>query len=769
MVQSTQKPSAYDKLPGMKDANKGSASEGGPVKQALRGLGFSEGEALLKPPAPPSGPQPPVAPIAPKTPAEETAGRIVATYGKTVEGVAQGLAAENATGDDEVKKALEAVVTKKVVTQAVLSQHLVASGRSNELGAKKGTLGGKRTKEADAKAEVGSGKVLAGMESATRENQDKTNKRKKESRPLTHAVSGHGKGSDQIGRLVHGRRADELAADKNKPSAKTLTGNTHGIGDTATPDYTTVGEDPSNTSGAFTTNLGMLHVVGEAFAQADMVDRYAEGQRRGGDKSADVDQQRLATTVKGDGRDLGYNVEATGVSGQKKGATLSKGEVDARFKSIKRTDGQMNATVVLDPSYNEKGKRVGWNLQTAYANNEAPSDSYAKPSDVGGKEHDVEARAESSKKVTKEKKAAWEEASKSLKQAQSNLVGKKKGQAAKPAAIGKAKQALATAKTQQPPMAAKDLEKLEEALAKLEKELEDINKTVTELTLNEPILTQKVAAAKLAWDKAVEDEKKAAKAANDLAATKAGKGGGGGKAPDAGYDPKTGLWTTGRPEKPDSIPSIKGTDKATGASLTAHHLYPWNKIEADLNAALGAKNRGALEKLFVFGDVKVPSTFWDELAKAPADRNYEFAEVLNHAVPKICWSPANVFMGPSERGDDPGEEVDTAYTKSGLPSPGSAAAELLAKSGGIGGGGKQSKLAAMLVRNIREGGGAEARQHDPSEWTKDKNGKPIRVNPNAVVRDETGKAKLDTNGKTTAEAPRSWKKNGQGKPVLSRG
>jgi len=70
----------------------------------LRGLGFSEGEALLKPPAPPSGPQPPVAPIAPKTPAEETAGRIVATYGKTVEGVIRSTFVVDAEGRIQVAR-----------------------------------------------------------------------------------------------------------------------------------------------------------------------------------------------------------------------------------------------------------------------------------------------------------------------------------------------------------------------------------------------------------------------------------------------------------------------------------------------------------------------------------------------------------------------------------------------------------------------------------------------------------------------------------------
>ncbi len=46
------------------------------------------------------------------------------------------------------------------------------------------------------------------------------------------------------------------------------------------PDQTTVGDDPSNVSGAFSSNQGMLHAVQEGFAQANMVSSYDDQQSR---------------------------------------------------------------------------------------------------------------------------------------------------------------------------------------------------------------------------------------------------------------------------------------------------------------------------------------------------------------------------------------------------------------------------------------------------------------------------------------------------------
>jgi hypothetical protein len=705
------------------------------AKTALKSLGFDEAEARL---APDAGAQPKAsAPkAAPTSAAQGKATKIVDVYGKTDPlRIAEGLVVHDALKDGEVLEALAALVGQKAVSQAVLSQHLVKTGRSNGEPTKPGALGGKRTADADAKAEKVAGEVLVGLEKATQENQAATNARTGEAKPLTHAVSAHGKGSDQVNRLVHGRRADELAHDASKPAAtKTLTGNRNGEADVAVPAYSTVGRDASNTSGAFSSHRGMLHLVGEAFAQASMVDQFASGARAdakkaGKESHVDADERRLVTNVRGEkGQEVGFNLEVEGHSAQQQGATLSRDEMETRFKSIKRTGGLENATVVLDPAYNAEGKRVGWNLQTAYANSNSASDSYAKPSDVGGKEHDVSARAEKTRAMAKAKKQESEEAAKELKGLEGQLAGRKKGLEAKKNPLKKAESALEAAKAQG--VTGAELEKFQKTVESAKKDIADLEAQIAQLTVQVPAAKAKADAAKTAVEAAKKVEADTAKEARDLAATKPSGGGGGSKAASAGYDPVSGKWVTGRPEKPDSIPSIKATDE-NGTPLTAHHLYPWNKIEADLNAALVAKDQAALSKLFVFGEVTVDAWFWTELQKQPAARSYAFAEVLNHAVPKICWSPSNVFMGPSGRGDDPGEKVDNAYTKSGLVSPASALAELMHKSGGIGGDASKGKgkLADMLMRNMREGGGGVAKPYAKEEWTKDAKGKPIRNIP----------------------------------------
>lgn len=711
----------------------------GSVKSALKSLGFEEASARLAPGGDKTSKKGgDKSARLPKSAAEGKAAMIADAYGKTKDPLrlAEGLVNLDALKDGEVLEALAALLGQRLVTQAVLSEHLVKTGRSNGEPATKGAVGGKRTKEADAKAEKVAGEVLVGMEKATQENQAATNTRTGENKPLTHAVSAHGKGSDQANRLVHGRRADELAGDKSKPTAsKTLTGNRHGEGDAVVPAYGTVGRDASNTSGAFSSHRAMLHLVSEAFAQASMVDQFAgkeraEAKKNGKDSLVDVDQRRIVTTVGGEkGHEVGFNLEVEGHSSQQQGATLSKDEMETRFKAIKRTGGLENANVVLDPAFNAEGKRVGWNMQTAYANSAAASDSYAKPSDVGGKEHDVTARVEKARAISKAKKQASDEAAKEVKTIQGQLAGRKKGRDAKKVPLKKAEDALELAKQQG--ITGEDLANLQKTLDGVKKEIEDFETQISDLTNAEVTAKTKADNAKTEADAAKKAETDTAKEATDLAATKSSGGGGGGsKAASAGYDPVTGKWVTGRPDKPDSIPSIKGTDE-NGTPLTAHHLYPWNKIEADLNAALLAKNQAALAKLFLFGEVNVEGWFWTELQKDPAARTYAFAEVLNHAVPKICWSPSNVFMGPSARGDDPGEKVDNAYTKSGLVSPASALAELMDKSGGIGAKGDKDKgkLAEMLMRNMRDGGAGGARPHDKSEWTKDAKNKPIRNIP----------------------------------------
>jgi hypothetical protein len=119
-----------------------------------------------------------------------------------------------------------------------------------------------------------SGKILQGMEKATNER----NKLLDPSKPESHHVSAHGPGTDQVTRLVAGRRPDEVQDEtaKGKTPTKTvkLTGNKHGVPDQEVPVYDKTGQNTSNRSGAFSSNTAMLHAIEEAYAQASQLDGY---------------------------------------------------------------------------------------------------------------------------------------------------------------------------------------------------------------------------------------------------------------------------------------------------------------------------------------------------------------------------------------------------------------------------------------------------------------------------------------------------------------
>ncbi len=126
----------------------------------------------------------------------------------------------------------------------------------------------------EGKRDQAAGKILAGMEKATNER----NKVIDPSKPESHHVSAHGPGTDQVTRLVAGRRPDEVTDEnlKGKTPTKTvkLTGNTHGIADQEVPVYEKAGQNTSNRSGAFSTNTAMLHALEEAYSQATQLDSY---------------------------------------------------------------------------------------------------------------------------------------------------------------------------------------------------------------------------------------------------------------------------------------------------------------------------------------------------------------------------------------------------------------------------------------------------------------------------------------------------------------
>ncbi|MFT6817986.1 MAG: hypothetical protein ACJATT_001799 [Myxococcota bacterium] len=645
-VSAASKPqSVYDRLPGLREALKPQAAEGGAVDGAKKSLGIVEPRVAEDPP-----------------------------------------------------------VTKDPGGQA-LSEMLVRTGRSNGVPTSD-KLGGARTKEADTKADATAKKVLMGMEKATQENQIAHNTFAKKGdnsfkeTNLTHAVSGHGAGSDQVARLLHGRRGDELEHDEQEgitPSESVSLSGNEAVGAVDVAKYDTIGADPKNTSGAFSSDRSMLHVVGEAFAQANMLDSHRSSK---GNMPTGNDVSFAATV--GTNEDIGYNLTVKDHGTQTSGQGLSHDEMEERYKSIQRDPHQTNATVVLNPSYTE-GKRTGWNLQTAYANNSAPSESFSSPGDVEGSSVELQSRH----MMAKEAFEAGTAKMNSTKKAMSDNIGGIRGQ--------EAGLRIATAKSETDPTNEAELAKkqgYEERLPGLRLATAGLKQAFNEAKAMET-------KAKKAFQTVDKEVAKAAKKAKaDRALESESSTSDTPKAASSGYDPATGTWTGGRPDKPSDSESIRGTDDAIG-TLTAHHLYPWNKIEASLNDALGGKSKAKLEKLFMFGKVTVGETFWTELAKEPDARSYAFAETLNSNVPKICWSPDNIFMGPApdERGsDDPKEEIDAAPTsdKQKLPTGGTALAMMLEKDGGVG---DASPLTQILMRNIRDGGGT-AQGYDAKQWKK---------------------------------------------------
>jgi archaellum component FlaC len=171
------------------------------------------------------------------------------------------------------------IITKK------LSEHLVDSGRSKgdpskpiktkeELQQHIKDSGGPDMGKREAMA----GKILKGMEQNVKDRRgDKENPMSDVNAP--HAVSGHGPGTDQVPRLVSGRRADEVEEENAKgitpKTPKTnLTGNKQGVKDQEIASYTTVGTDGSSTSSSFGSSIAMLHAIEDALAQATQVETY---------------------------------------------------------------------------------------------------------------------------------------------------------------------------------------------------------------------------------------------------------------------------------------------------------------------------------------------------------------------------------------------------------------------------------------------------------------------------------------------------------------
>ncbi len=537
---------------------------------------------------------------------------------------------------------------------------------------------------------------------------------------------------------------------------------------------TAVGKDPSNISGAFASHDAMLDAVREGFAQANMVEQFGNKERA--EKiDTTLGDSRFVTKVKGI-EDGGKSFEVKGMAAQGKGIALGKGEQEARKAAIESTDVS-NASVVLDPAYavNDKGeyildekgqkRRAGWNLQTAYPVKSEPDQVYDKPGDVKGGRHDLEGQLKAAEKKVEPLQQKLDEARKELK-------GKNDEIEAVTATVKSIEKEIADAKIPQGETAEtlkKQIKELEQKLKALDSDDDmpiDFDNFGSEPAAKEEdpaILEQRKALtetkaktenwlkasqrgielgiqkakllpleqartdAKSKVDGALLEVKEASKPAVALKLeiqSKSPGQGGDGKLTGC-YDPVKGEITENRPEKPASL---RGRDDE-GDSLTANHLYPWNKIRDDINKALKSGSQAELQKVLDFGKFKADASFWQEFAKPAGERSHSFSETMNRAAQAVCWAPDNVFLGPisAKRGDDPGEKRDAAFTKSGLPTPESAMAEMMDKEGGITG--NRTGAAAIFEKNLREaqkGEKPKARDYDPKEWEPDQYGKLVR-------------------------------------------
>jgi|SRR5271166_96332 len=201
-------------------------------------------------------------------------------------------------------------------------------------------------------------------------------------------------------------------------------------------------------------------------------------------------------------------------------------------------------------------------------------------------------------------------------------------------------------------------------------------------------------------------------------------------------------------KRPDKPKAMTGVDDEFDAQ-TAHHLYPWHRIEHDFVATLmiadADARETAMKNVLAFGKVDASAAFWAAL-RDPAQRADPFNVEMREKVTDVCWAGANLFMGPKaeKRGDDPTirdrklgreetdplEGLDTSWTKGGLPTPESALAEMISKNGGLGAEGSRltGHLKDKLEKKPAQDGAAKdpARQYDPADWGLDEDGKTVR-------------------------------------------
>ena len=278
--------------------------------------------------------------------------------------------------------------------QARLSEHLINTGRATGEARAESGFGGKRTPAADTKRESYSRDVLGGMESATQKRQAARNLAKGENKPLAHAVSGHGPDSDQVPRLLSGRRNDEVMAEKaagGLPATEVqLTGNANGLEDRAVPEWHTVGSDASSISGAFGSSTDMLMAVEDAYSQASTLEAWGRGRRAEG-KPSTAANERFVRTVGGGGGPMGSSMSIDPTSGAPalgaEGASLSAATMQGRYERMKKTDGLQGARMVMDPAFvtdpkTGEQRRAGWDIQTAFPVSDKAEAPYSSPDAV---------------------------------------------------------------------------------------------------------------------------------------------------------------------------------------------------------------------------------------------------------------------------------------------------------------------------------------------------------------------------------------------------
>ncbi len=175
-----------------------------------------------------------------------------------------------------------------------------------------------------------------------------------------------------------------------------------------------------------------------------------------------------------------------------------------------------------------------------------------------------------------------------------------------------------------------------------------------------------------------------------------------------------------RPNKPEGL--TKKDDKL--GNLTAHHLFPYNKIREEFATSLKDKDIGAVQnvmsfsgkgktdsseafRLLAYQKEHTPSAKWKAHQKVVRDEQKvregkrkgpakgvlppvtldptpdSSSKRLDGAFRDATWAEHNIFMGPEpkKRTDDPHEGLDVKFDSKGKPSKSSVLAQELDKKG----------------------------------------------------------------------------------------